>query len=31
MIWPVLLELEGAGKLTFRDDAIRERFLRMKP
>jgi hypothetical protein len=29
--WPILLELEHAGKLTFRDDAIRERFQRMKP
>ena len=29
--WPILLQLERAGKLTFRDDDIRERFQRMKP
>ena len=29
--WPILLRLEGAGKLTFRDDDIRARFQRMKP
>jgi hypothetical protein len=29
--WPILLRLECAGKLTFRDDDIRERFQRMKP
>jgi hypothetical protein len=29
--WPILLRLERAGKLTFRDDDIRERFQRMKP
>lgn len=29
--WPVLLRLERAGKLTFRDDEIRERYQRMKP
>jgi hypothetical protein len=29
--WPILLQLERAGKLTFRDEDIRERFQRMKP
>jgi hypothetical protein len=29
--WPILLRLERAGKLTFRDDDMRERFQRMKP
>jgi hypothetical protein len=29
--WPVLLRLERAGKLSFHDDDIRERFQRMKP
>jgi hypothetical protein len=29
--WPILLKLERAGKLTFHDDDIRERFQRMKP
>jgi hypothetical protein len=29
--WPILLRLERAGKLTFSDDAIRERFRGMKP
>jgi hypothetical protein len=29
--WPILLRLERARKLTFRDDRIRERFHRMKP
>jgi hypothetical protein len=28
---PILLKLERAGKLTFHDDDIRERFQRMKP
>ena len=29
--WPILLRLERAGKLTFRDDDVRARFQRMKP
>jgi hypothetical protein len=29
--WPILLQLERDGKLTFRDNDIRERFQRMKP
>jgi hypothetical protein len=29
--WPILLQLERVGKLSFRDDDIRERFQRMKP
>jgi hypothetical protein len=29
--WPIMLELERAGKLSFRHDEIRERFERMKP
>jgi hypothetical protein len=29
--WPILLKLERAGKLTFRDYNIRERYQRMKP
>lgn len=29
--WPILLQLERAGKLTFQNDDIRARFQRMKP
>jgi hypothetical protein len=29
--WPSLLRLERAGKLTFRDDEIRQRFQLIKP
>jgi hypothetical protein len=29
--WPVLLQLERDGKLTFQSEEIRERFQRMKP
>jgi hypothetical protein len=29
--WPILLQLERAGKLTFQNDDIRARFRRMKP
>jgi hypothetical protein len=29
--WPILLQLERAGKLTFENDDIRKRFQWMKP
>jgi hypothetical protein len=29
--WPILLQLERAGKLSFRDDHIRQRFQLIKP
>ena len=29
--WPILLQLERAGRITFQNDHIRARFQRMKP